>query len=355
MAIYRVGNIWYIDYYCDGRRIREPASKKEAEAREMLEARKTDIKRGEFRLPSKKKTSFEKFAIEYLEYAKINKRSWNRDKVILGHLAPHFKGMTLPKINPKHIEDYKRNRLKKVKPVTINRELALLKFMFSLAGKWKYINENPVKGVQFFQETQYIMRVLNETEIKRLVNASKGYLKAIILMALNTAMRKGEILNLRWNDVDFYKEYICIKETKSNVIRKIPMNLVVMATLKSIERTGDYVFSSRKTGKPYADIFHHFKATCKSVGIEDLRFHDLRHTAATLMVTKGIDLVTVSKILGHADIKMTMRYAHPTPENKRNAVNALGSIFIKSKKMDIIQPQEKNKDSIMSLLLDSKN
>jgi len=355
MAIYKVGEMWYIDYYCEGRRIREPASKKEAEAREMLEARKTDIKRGEFRLPSKRRIKFEKYAQEYLEYAKINKRSWERDRVIIGHLMPHFKGMSLSKINPRHIEIYKRDRLKKVKPSTINRELTVFKAMFSLAKKWKYANENPVKEVRFLQETQYIMKILSEKEIRRLINASKGYLKAIILMALNTAMRKGEILNLRWNDVDFFKEYICIKETKSNVIRKIPMNSVVTATLKSIERKGDYVFSGRKPGEHYTDIFYYFKATCKKVGIEDLRFHDLRHTAATLMVTKGIDLVTVSKILGHSDITMTMKYAHPTPENKRNAVNALGSIFIKSENVDTIQPQEKKEGDLTSLLSDSKN
>ena len=356
MGIYKVGNIWYIDYYCEGRRMREPASKKKTEAEEMLEARKTDIVRGEFHLPGKRKIKFEKFAQEYLEYAKINKRSWERDRVILGHLMPHFKGMALSKINPKHIEDYKRTRLKRVRPVTINRELALLKYMFSLARKWKYTNENPVKEVKFFQETQYIMRVLNETEIKRLVNATEGYPRAIIILALNTAMRKGEILNLRWNDVDFFKEYICIKETKSNLIRKIPMNSVVMATLNSIERKGDYVFSGGEAGKPYADIFYPFKAACKKVGIKDLRFHDLRHTAATLMVTGGIDLVTVSKILGHADIKMTMRYAHPTPENKRNAVSVLASIFTgKKEKIATIQPQEERKEDITSLLSDSKN
>lgn len=335
MGIYKVKNIWYIDYYCEGRRIREPASKKEREAREMLEARKTDIKRGEFRLPGKRKIKFEKFSEEYLEYAKINKRSWMRDDVILRHLMPHFKGMALSKINPKHVEDYKRNRLKEVKPTTVNRELTLLKFMFSLAKKWKYANENPVKEVKFFQETQYIMRILNETEIKQLVNASKGYLRSIIIIAINTAMRKGEILNLRWNDLNFDKEYISIKETKSNVIREIPMNSVVMATLKSIERKGDYVFSGRKAGGRYTDIFYHFKATCKKMGINDLRFHDCRHTAATLMVTGGIDLVTVSKILGHSDIKMTMKYAHPTPENKRKAVNVLAAAFEqKDKKWD---------------------
>ena len=105
MGIYKVENIWYIDYYCEGRRIREPASKKKSEAEEMLEARKTDIKRGEFHLPSKRKIKFEDFAEEYMEYAKTNKRSWIRDEVILKHLKSHFKDISLLKINPKHVEE----------------------------------------------------------------------------------------------------------------------------------------------------------------------------------------------------------------------------------------------------------
>ena len=327
MGIYKVGEIWYIDYYADGGRIREAVGEKKSEARAALEARKEEIRTGKFHLKEEKRILFEKFADEYIEYAKANKRSWTRDEISLKHLIPHFKGLCLSKINPKHIEDYNRKRLDKVKPATINRELTLLKFMFSLAEKWKYANENPVKEVKFFQERQYLMKVLDKEEIKRLITVAGDPLRPIIILALNTGMRKGEILNLRWSDVDFADCYIYIKKSKSNVMRKIPMNTIVVASLKNIKRENDYVFPGPRTGKQYSDIFYPFKQACEKAGIKDMRFHDLRHTAATLMVMGGIDLVTVKEILGHSDIQMTMRYAHPTPENKRKAVNVLASIF----------------------------
>jgi len=327
MGIYKVGNVWYIDYYADGRRIREAVGPIKTEAKAALEARKGEIRTGKFHLKQEKQILFEKFSDEYIKYAKANKRSWMRDEISLKHLIPHFRGMALSKINPRHIEDYKRKRLDKVKPATINRELTLLKFMFSLAKKWKYASENPVKEIKFFQEKQYLMRVLDKEEIKRLIKVASNPLRAIIILALNTAMRKSELLNLRWSDIDFADCYIYIKESKSNVMRKVPMNSVVTATLKNIKRENDFVFPGPRTGKRYSDIFYPFKQACKKATIKDMRFHDLRHTAATLMVMGGIDLVTVKEILGHSDIQMTMRYAHPTPENKRKAVNVLASIF----------------------------
>ncbi|NIO50013.1 MAG: tyrosine-type recombinase/integrase [Candidatus Aminicenantes bacterium] len=328
MGIYKVGKIWYIDYYANGQRIREAVGPIKTEAKAAFEARKGEIRMGKFHLKeSKKPILFEKFAEEYMEYAKANKRSWVRDEISLKHLRPHFKGMALSKINPRHIEDYKRKRLDKVKPATINRELTLLKFMFSLARKWKYVNENPVKEVGFFQERQYLMRILDKEEIKRLITVASDPLRAMIILALNSGMRKGEIFNLRWSDVDFADSYIYIKESKSNLMRKVPMNTVVVATLKSIKRESDYVFPGPRTKGRYSDIFYPFKKACEKAGIKDMRFHDLRHSAATLMVMGGIDLVTIKEILGHSDIQMTMRYAHPTPENKIKAVNVLASVF----------------------------
>lgn len=349
MAIYKVKDIWYIDYYAQGRRVREPASKRKAEAEEMLEARKTDIKRGEFNLPGQGKIKFEKFANEkYMPYAKINKRSWLRDEISLKHLIPHFKGMPLSRINPLHIEDYKRNRLEQVKPATINRELTLLKFMFSLAKKWKFANENPVKEVKFFQERQLVIHILTKEEALKLIDVAIEHLKPIILLALNTGMRRGEILNLRWADIDFDKRFIYIKETKSGVMRKIPMNPLLIKTLKKIERKNSFVFQNPNTDERLKHIRTAFYTARRKIGLDDFRFHDLRHTAATWMVTKGIDLVTVKEILGHADIKTTMRYAHPTPENKRKAVDALADML--GEKVVIKRSYEETEQDLKSLL-----
>ncbi len=356
MGVYKVGNKYYIDFYVDGRRVRKPVGSKR-DAENALSALKADILRGEYRFKKDRKIRFEDFAKEYLEYAKTNKRSWSRDESSLKRLLPFFKDMLLSKIAVRHIEEYKRMRLDKVKTGTINRELASLKHMFTIAEKLgKFDDKNPVKQVKFFQERQFVMKILDREEINRLIDAAADHLKPILIIAVSTGMRKGEIFNLRWSDIDFVDHYIHIKKTKSNVMRKVPMNAVVAATLKNMERKSEFIFPSSwsKKHKHIMEVFRLFKAACKKAGIRDLRFHDLRHTAATLMVTGGIPLVTVSQILGHATIHMTMKYAHPTPEDKRKAVNVLASIFEPEREKEgTIQAQGQIEENITSLISDS--
>jgi len=105
------------------------------------------------------------------------------------------------------------------------------------------------------------------------------------------------------------------------------LNYVVVQILKGIDQINEYVFMNPDTGKKRNDIRGRFHAARKRAGIDKLRFHDLRHTAATFMAQAGIDLITVAEILGHSDIKMTMRCFHPTPENKRRAVKTLAKVF----------------------------
>lgn len=152
-------------------------------------------------------------------------------------------------------------------------------------------------------------------------------MKPILICALNTGMRKGEILGLTWNCVDFKEGFITLLRTKSGKKRKIPISSALRPILEELRnnKTGHYVFTSAWTGSRYFDLKRSFPSICKMAGIEDLRFHDLRHTAATRMVSAGIDLVVVQDILGHADIKTTMRYAHPVPERKLLAVEALAN------------------------------
>ena len=136
-------------------------------------------------------------------------------------------------------------------------------------------------------------------------------------------MRLREILYLKWSDVDFNRNIIVVTQTKSNKNISIPMNGLVIKTIKNIKKDFEYLFCDVKTGKPFDSIKTSFGKALKRVGLYDVRFHDLRHTAATMMVMGGVDLVTVKEILGHSSIEMTMRYAHPTTEGKMNAVNAL--------------------------------
>jgi integrase len=150
-----------------------------------------------------------------------------------------------------------------------------------------------------------------------------GHLRPIVQIALNTAMRLREILYLKWCNVDFNRNIIVVTKTKSKKNRNVPMNGLVTETLQGIERKSEYVFCDPKTGEPYHSIKTTFGKALKRAGLEGVRFHDLRHTAATMMVMSGVDLVTVKEILGHSSIEMTMRYAHPTAEGKMNAVKTL--------------------------------
>jgi integrase len=127
------------------------------------------------------------------------------------------------------------------------------------------------------------------------------------------------------------------------------MNTLVSETLKNIKRESDYVFCNPTTKERIKDVKTAFKAACRRGEISDLRFHDLRHTAATKMIEAGVDLVTVSKILGHSSIQMTMRYAHPTPENMQRAVGKLAEIFTPKRKE--LPPADEEKVTTPSFLI----
>lgn len=281
MGVYKIGDKWYVDLYIDGRRKRKAiGSRKEAE--NALTAIKADVLRGEFKFKRENKVHFEAFAQDYLSHCKTNKKkSWQRDENSIQFLEVHFGGMILSKITPLDIEDYKAKRINgeiklkpkpgasrsrtdwRVQPATINRELACLKHMFSLAKKWKMADENPVKEVQFFQERQIEMKILSREEIGRLLDHTSPRLKPIVIVALNTGMRKGEILHLRWSDIDFDNKFIFLKETKSNRFRKIPMSGLVVETLRTLKRDKEFVFTNPRTGRPLSDLQAGFKAACR--------------------------------------------------------------------------------------------
>jgi integrase len=147
-------------------------------------------------------------------------------------------------------------------------------------------------------------------------------------------MRRGEILGLRWTDVDLVRGFITLETSKSGRGRKIPLSGTVAAALGGVPHRGEFVFWNAETKTHVKDVKKGFAAALDTAKIEGLRFHDLRHTAASKMVEAGVDLVTVSKILGHASIQMTMRYAHPTPEALRQAVNRLGDFMEKPAQPD---------------------
>jgi integrase len=333
---------WYVDFTFNHKRVRQFGGYTKEQARNTLakmRIEKLDEKMG-FRKPEKgEPVPFEKFADEFLElYSKQNKRSWARDEASLKNLKPFFKGQELQDIGPEDIERYRAKRKADVSLATINRELACLKTLFNKAIEWGKLESNPAQKVKKFREANIKERILTDSEYRRLVENASPQLKPVIIINLNTGMRKNEILSLRWENIDFHKGFIFIEDSKSGRSRRVPINRVVFEALKSIEQKSEFVFFNAETKKHVKDIKTGFKAACRRAGIKGLRFHDLRHTAASWMVEEGIDLVTVSKILGHSSIQMTMRYAHPTPENMKRAVEKLAEIHGQTRqKVDIVE------------------
>ena len=333
MGVYKKGKNWYIDYYFRGRRKRRKIGPSKKLAEQVLKDVQVKIVKGEYLgVYEQKKIPFKEFGERYLAYSKTNK-AWStykrRDRFSVAHLTNFFKGRYLFEITSRMIEDYKAKRLEKVAPATVNRELACLKHMYNKAIEWNYATANPAKSVKLLKEPPGRLRYLSPDEAGRLLDACSGYLRSIVITALNTGMRKGEILSLRWADVDLKNRKVTVKKTKNNEIRVIPINQTLYQELVKLAEQSDngaYVFTN-KDGEPFGDIKKGFLSALKRARIEDFRFHDLRHTFGSHLVMQGIDLKTVQQVMGHKDITMTMRYSHLSPEYVQEAIGRLDKVW----------------------------
>jgi len=322
---------WHIYYRVDGRRIRKAVkgAMSRADAVKVLQAEAADAFRGihGFQKP-KRAVKVGELADLYLANSR-QKRSLGSDKSrIEADLKPFFGKLDVNGVTPLKVEEYRNSRLDAgVKKSTTNRELALLKVMFSKAIDWGICSINPVKKVRLFPENGNLKdRILAPEEEARLLEASPDYLRPILVVALNTGMRRGEILKLEWANVDLQRRQILVTGTKSGKDRIIPINsdlFPVLEDLKKQNGTHGYVFPNPKTGKSLQDIKHAFEKACAKAEVKGFRFHDCRHTFGTRLVHRGVDLITVKDLLGHSTVKVTERYTHSTPDSKRTAVEVL--------------------------------
>jgi integrase len=334
---------WYLDYRdAGGKRVQKiainavtPEEAKLALFKEVQRAfdREYAITR------EKENITFKEFSVLYIEnYAKVKKRSWRKSDVshLKAHLLPYFGNTALSEIRQFQIEQYIAKRLKNklirnskkmVQKSSINRELACMRKILNKAIDWGFLAQNPMSKIKLFSEKDNLKeRILSREEEQRLLEKSPLYLRPILIVALNTGMRRGEILNLRWDQIDLEARRIRVEVTKNGRVRYVDINSVLLAMLqdhKSSNGQNSHVFVNSKTGSPFADVKKSFNATCKKAGINQLRFHDLRHTFASRLVENGVDLITVKDLLGHRSVKTTERYTHSYQEQKRRAVESL--------------------------------
>lgn len=368
MTVRKKGDKWYCRFQVDGVRYerRCALANDEKEAKKIEAIIKTEILRGNYNYGKAQYTAKLKDGIELFEnYAKINKLSFKSNDAHIKRVIEFFgENCPLEKITPAKIEEFKTyiqsyktiskikienpdygkngNRKKYIYKdyeiektranSTINRHLEMLSKMFNLCVEEDLIGSNPCQSVKQLREENFKIRFLSIMEERALFDVLKAdypYLVPIVICALQTGMRRAEIFNLQWSQVDLKNGFIELLKTKSGKARKIPISAKLDKVLKElfIKKESEYVFINPTTNKPYVDIKKAFSNALEKANISNFRFHDLRHTVATRMVESGADLVVVQEILGHSNIETTMRYAHPVPERKKQAISFLSKLY----------------------------
>lgn len=332
MGLVKRGSMWWMSFMFNGRQVRRSTGTADRRLAEgILGKVKVHIVEGRFfEKPKEEPHRFfelmERFSTEHAP----RRASCPRLLIHVAHLKRFFGDVLLSEVTPKRIVAYKNQRYaEKVMPATINRELATLKKAFNLGRReWEWCTDNPVTRVSMEQENNARDRWLSCEEEYRLCQVAPGWLRDIVIFAIHTGLRMGEILALTWQAVDLSRRTLMVMKSKNGERRTIPLNRTVMDLLLSrsriTPREATSIFWS-EAGTPLdgPNLRRAFRSALKKAKIEDLHFHDLRHTFATRIVQVGVDLYKVQRLLGHKSPQMTQRYAHHYPESLRDGVEAL--------------------------------
>lgn len=299
---------------------------------------------------------------DYAKYQRAQFRSADKTLDRLKTICKEFGQTRLDAITAWNFEKWRAKRVKAGRSkATVNRDFGALKSALSRAVEWKVIDHNPLADVKSMRtDTSAKIRYLSKVEETKLRAALetreaglrearirgnqwrevRGYelrpalpafadhLEPMMLTSINTGLRRGELFNLHWRNVDLHTKLITVEGSgaKSGQTRHIPLNDEAHGALKQWKAQQQdahgLVFPSRD-GKPFTTIKKAWAGLLDAAKIKDFRWHDLRHTFASKLVMAGVDLNTVRELLGHSDIKMTLRYAHLAPEHKADAVAKL--------------------------------
>lgn len=337
MSVYEKNGKWYYAFMlfgvrkhgaCKGVNDKTGALEYEAEVKERLSL----IHRG--KISQAEVITLKQIFDEYLEYSEINnaKDTYRDNKHKIEIMQNYFGEKTIiTDITPGMIEKFKSYMVKSMNnsKSTFNRYFASLRKAYNLAIINHKLNIlNPCQLVATFTEDNYILRYLSEEEEAKLMKELPEYLKPIVICALTTGLRKSNILNLKWERINFELGFIEIlkQENKGKKKIRIPLSKKFKTELEKIGiKKNGYVFMSHRGNKPYTNINEGFKKALERAGIENFRFHDLRHTVGTRLIANGADLQTVKDYLAHSDIKTTQRYLHTVDDNMKKVIDILDS------------------------------
>jgi len=217
-------------------------------------------------------------------------------------------------------------------PSTVNRYLTSLSHPFTIAFKeWGWVNDNPLWKVSKLKEPRGRVRFLSDEERIRLLNTCRKHpnpaLYTAVVLALSTGARRGEIMNLKWNQVNFERQLITLHDTKNNERRLLPLKSHALEVMQEHYRNrcveNDLVFPGRKDSHRHLDLRTQFETVLKQACIEDFRWHDLRHTCASYLAMNNASLASIAEVLGHKTLSMVKRYAHLSEAHTSSVVESM--------------------------------
>ena len=334
--IYKRGDIYWYQIRLNGLRYRGSTKTDNKKlAQQIANTIEADLVRKKFSMPVKNNYTFLTAWEQYIKSLN-NSSKTTKDKISLSrHFIPVFKYKSIADILQSHIKDYQLKRKieiaampknigKKDSEITfrsLNLELTTLHHFFNFCIEKGYIDKNPASGVKKLNELSRL-KTLSDDDIDKLIGGATNKLtRDIMTFLIYTGCRKGEALNLKWDDVDLQNNVIAIKGTKTKYDRHVPISKPVKELLKAIEKNRDCLYVFNRNGAKIGDFKKSFHTACGNAGLKDLRIHDLRHVFASKMVMNGTSLYITGELLGHRTTQMTKRYSHLVPETLRKAVD----------------------------------
>lgn len=334
-------NNWYIDFRFDRIRYRKRSpenSKAGAQAYEAILRQK--LARGEVVSPTeelaKEMPTFATFANEWMSSYVENNNKYsevqNKRTILKLNLLPFFGTTPLDQITIRSVEEYKALKIKSgLKNKSINNHLSCFRKCLNIAQEWGVIESVP--RIRLLKVPPPETFFLTPEECDALLQVAENNWHDMVFTVLRTGLRFGELIGLKWSDVDLKGKLLTIQRsivrkrvgsTKSNKIRKIPLADDLLQLLASKKRKGEFIFTD-ENGEMLKQDFCRTKilALAQQAGIRKIGWHTLRHTFASHLANNGVTIQAIQQLLGHSDLKTTMRYTHIAPETLVDAIEVL--------------------------------
>lgn len=354
-TIRKRGSGYQIDYFDPtGKRVRKTFKRKKDAEAEL--GKRVSLKAEGRYLDVKKEciTTLGELIKKYEENFNKQRSFGNWKRLCLDNFKEYFGTETIiGNIRYVDLETYRnhlRDKLTKKNTIrtdaSVNREMSCLHHLLSKGAEWELLESNPFKKGKSLltKENNKRLRFLTHEELQKLLAVAPQHLREVIICAVNTGMRRGELLSLTWEQIR--NGFIYLQNTKTDEPRQIPINDTMVELLKEIRKrnpAGRYVFTYQNGKKeevkqvgnlklfkfndePMLETKHSFETAVKKAGIDHCRFHDLRHTFASHLLMNGASLKDVQELLGHKTIEMTLRYGHLSQPHKMKAVNLLNGL-----------------------------